>query len=119
MDWDDCTDFNEENHQAALKIITELADARDKKNCQSLWQRVSKILTHDHWYTTEDYVAVRNAAKCSQGLTAKQRKTATTLKPEEERENFTMYCEYDGPDDPDRYLGHGEFDTAAGYTTSG
>ena len=26
-----------------------------------------------------------------------------------------FFCTYDGPDDPDRYLGHGEFDTDEGY----
>lgn len=26
-----------------------------------------------------------------------------------------MYCTYDGPNDPDRYMGHGEFDTDDGY----
>lgn len=45
----------------------------------------------------------------------KTAKASVVCKRCRESDNGPMYCLYDGPNDPDRYEGHGEWDDADGY----
>ena len=47
-----------------------------------LWQHVSKVLTHDDWYSEEDILRVRAAVASSSNLTPMQRQAAWKLGPQ-------------------------------------
>jgi hypothetical protein len=106
-----------QNHSEACQIISELNQSQNALNCCKLWGKVSKILTHDDWYSKSDLENVRNAAKASKGLTPKQRAAAAKTMParDEQPGNRGSYIRFDGWDDPDRYQGHGYWEYRDGY----
>ena len=75
----------------------------DFKIRRKLWNDLSKIITHANWYTEEERNKIKTVASKSRNLTAKQRITATTLKPHIHYDN-----EYDNEYDDDDEYGYGK-----------
>jgi hypothetical protein len=53
----------------------------DPKSRTKLWNDLSKIITHDDWYTEEELNEIKTVASKSKNLTAKQRIAVNSLKP--------------------------------------
>jgi hypothetical protein len=65
-------DMSEKNHTDVIKLIDDLTNATSRNDSTKLWNRVTKIVSHDFCYTKEDIEKVKKVAKTSLGLTHKQ-----------------------------------------------
>ena len=71
---EDILDFKRRNTEEYDDLIRCLKSATNLTDCGKLYNRVSSVLIHDHWYTDEQRTAIRLEAMQSKGLTAKQKK---------------------------------------------
>ena len=77
-----------------LSLLKDLRDATTTHDCTNLWNRVSKVLTHDDWYSEEELKEIRLVASTSTGLTPKQRGTVYSVVPQR-REDDDYYDDVD------------------------
>ena len=85
------------------ELLKDLASATDKKDCCKLFNRVTFLLTHDHWFNAEQRGSVVVAAEASKGLTNNQKKlNLPAFQDEEERYTDEAYS-YEGCEDYGSY----------------
>ncbi|CAI2163817.1 2700_t:CDS:1 [Funneliformis geosporum] len=85
-----------------------------------LYNCISYIASHTYHFTDRQYEELASLAISNKVLTTKQKSNIESWIDNrddliEEKGSGMHYVPYDGPDDIDRYLGHGEFDDDAGY----
>ncbi len=103
-----------------LKRVLSENDRNIKSN--RLYNSISYIASHTYYFSDEEYEEIANLAMSNNVITKKQKANIESwignreelIKEKENRGGYFVY--YDGPDDIDRYLGHGEFDDDVGYT---
>ena len=85
----------------AFPILSLLKDLRDATThgCTILWNRASKVLAHDDWYSEEELKEIRLIASTSTGLTPKQRGTVYSVKPQRREDDYVD--DYDNGSDYD------------------
>lgn len=90
---------------------------------QKLWDCLMFVTNHRRWFDqadVDDMLSAAQTANHSGGVfSLKQAANIAKLKVvsyhDTDYGDDRSWVPYDGPDDPDRYLGHGEFDTDDGY----
>ncbi|RIA86997.1 hypothetical protein C1645_740433 [Glomus cerebriforme] len=86
-----------------------------------LYNCISYIASHTYYFSDEEYEEIANLALSNNIITKKQKRNIEFWINnrddliEEREESGPSFVYYDGPDDIDRYLGHGEFDDDDGY----
>ncbi|CAG8549845.1 6662_t:CDS:1 [Acaulospora morrowiae] len=92
----------------------------DIKNNQ-LYNCISYIASHTFYFSEDEYEEIAKLALSSNVITKKQKANIRSwignrkgLIGERGNEGG-FFVSYDGPDDMDRYLGHGDFDIDDGY----
>ncbi len=106
-----------------MEIMQRYSTSRplDSKQRQLLWNSVTYVRGHSRFraIAPEALDGVLKAARAAPDylFSKKQRKNLedTRAKHAPETDYGQMYVMYDGPDDPDRYNGGGDFDTGEGY----
>ncbi|RHZ57508.1 hypothetical protein Glove_386g52 [Diversispora epigaea] len=100
-----------------LKCI--LSENDHNINSNKLYNCISYIASHTFYFSDDEYKEISKLALSNNVITKKQKANIESwignrkdLIQERESECFIYY---DGPDDVDRYLGHGEFDNDVGY----
>ena len=84
-------------------LLKDLKSVTNKKNCQSLFNRVTFVLTHNYWFNAEQRESVGVAAKASKGLTVNQKQlNLPAFRDEEERYTDEAYY-YEGCEDYGSY----------------
>jgi hypothetical protein len=103
------------------RILSE--NTRNVKSA-TLYNCIGYIASHTYYFSDAEYEEIANLAQSNNVVTIKQKANIESwidnredlITEREERENTgPSFVYYDGPDDPDRYLGHGEFDLDEGY----
>ena len=83
-------------------LLNDLKSATDTKKSCALHNRVTSMLIHDMWYTSEQRANVVAGAKASLGLTSRQKKLNLPAVRDESDDNDESY-NYEGHDDYGSY----------------
>ena len=100
------------------RVLSE--NTRNVKNSM-LYNCINYVASHTYYFSDDEYEEIARLALSNDVITNKQKVNIESWIDDREdliteRENTgPSYVYYDGPDDPDRYLGHGEFDDDNGY----
>ena len=122
--WFEEVKFSPKIKEEATRKIREYLLRREIPNnadYTALWNAVLYIATHRR-FEKETSHSVIDAALEHPRFTEKQKDMLRMYKRTGPAEACALdddehgYCLYDGPDDPDRYLGDGEFDDGPGYS---
>ncbi|CAG8509273.1 9260_t:CDS:1 [Acaulospora morrowiae] len=117
---------NEDTRKDAFNNLKKilLKNNNDTKSSK-LYNCISYIASHTYYFSDDEYEEIAKLALSNNVITKKQKENIEYWignrehlieKRENEGENMGGYfVYYDGPDDMDRYLGHGEFDDDVGY----
>src|SRR5437870_1338194 len=116
-----CEDTRKEAYQ---ELKCTLSNRGSTFNKTKIYNCIYYVASHTYYFTDEEYETVAKMAIASPTFTKKQKDKIDSWIGD--RDNLiekryddgcnATYVYYDGPDDPDRYLGHGEFDDDDGYT---
>jgi hypothetical protein len=83
---------------------------------QHLWTIIQKVTSNTAFFDDDVVRRLQNAGSNFGGFSEKQRTKCKERKTStEDTRSETFWVSYDGPDDVDRYLGHGEWDSSSGY----
>ncbi|RHZ57547.1 hypothetical protein Glove_386g27 [Diversispora epigaea] len=103
-----------------LKCI--LSENDNNINSGKLYNCISYIASHTYYFSDDEYKEIAELALSNNVITKKQKANIESwtgnrkdLIQEKEDIGIGYFVYYDGPDDIDRYLGHGEFDDDDGY----
>ncbi|RIA86996.1 hypothetical protein C1645_828389 [Glomus cerebriforme] len=102
-----------------LKLV--LSENNRNTESNTLYNCISYIASHTYYFSDEEYEEIANLALSNNIITKKQKENIKSwinnrrCLIQGQRREECEYIYYDGPDDPDRYLGHGEFDDDDGY----
>ena len=107
-----------------IELLIAVQAPTDKEK-QAAWQTVDYVRSHSRftaWARDLVQKMLTNASRASGILSSKQRQkvvgwlqSGQWVEESSSAADGGFWVPYDGPDDPDRYLGHGEFDTESGY----
>jgi len=116
---------SENTRKEALNDLKRVLPENDRNvKSSELYNCINYIASHTRYFSDEEYEEIAKLALSNNVITKKQkgnikswigcREDLIEEKEQEYRGGYFVY--YDGPDDMDRYLGHGEFDDDIGYT---
>lgn len=112
------------NSSVDSKTSQQLADLMNEKNDKSMWSPKqlqylwSCVVRYESHASEDELLVIKQARKTFVPFSKKQQNKDSASTKSRKRsglEDQRCFVRYDGPDDIDRYQGHGEWDTDTGY----